>query len=123
MELFHFVTKIFRYPLQEYQFPFHRRANGESLSRGLFQIIASIRYDWPTGRLVFFTFCRLLIVPLMMICATPRDDPILKEEGWSMMLSGILGITNGYFGSVPMILAPAKVPEGQKELTGNWTIV
>ncbi len=36
-----------------------------------------------------------------------------------MVFSGILGITNGYFGSVPMILAPSKVPDEQKELTGK----
>ena len=84
------------------------------------QIIASIPYDWPRGRLVACTFCRTLIVPLLMLCATPRRGPYLSGEAWSMALSAVLGITNGYFVSVPMILAPSKVPDEQKELTGEW---
>lgn len=54
-----------------------------------------------------------------MICAMPRGQPILSGEGWAMLLSLLLGITNGYFGSVPMILAATKVPDEQKELTGD----
>ena len=84
-----------------------------------FQIIASISYDWPRRRLVLLTFSRVVLVPLLMLCAAPRSHPILSAEGWSMAFSMILGVTNGYFGSVPMILAPGKIPDEQKELTGK----
>ncbi|XP_077980121.1 equilibrative nucleoside transporter 4-like [Glandiceps talaboti] len=83
------------------------------------KIIAAIPYEWKGGRLVLVTSSRILIVPLMMICVAPRDSPILSHESWSMICSILLGITNGYFGSVPMILSPGKVPAEQKELSGN----
>jgi solute carrier family 29 (equilibrative nucleoside transporter) protein 4 len=54
----------------------------------------------------------------LMMCAAPRSSPVLKGEAWPMLLSMILGLTNGYFGSVPMILAPSRVPDEQKELSG-----
>lgn len=89
----------------------------------ILQIIASVPYDWPRARLVASALARILIVPFLMMCATPRRDPYLSGEAWSMVLSAVLGITNGYFGSVPMILAPSKVPDEQKELTGEATVV
>ncbi|ELU15279.1 hypothetical protein CAPTEDRAFT_221558 [Capitella teleta] len=83
------------------------------------KVLASIPYEWPRGRLVFFSCLRIVLVPLMMLCAAPRSSPILKGETWAMLLSMLLGLTNGYFGSIPMILAPSTVPDEQKELTGN----
>ncbi|XP_013395768.1 equilibrative nucleoside transporter 4-like [Lingula anatina] len=83
------------------------------------KIIASLPYDWPPRRLLACSILRVLLIPLMMMCATPRLGPILNGEGWAMLISLILGVTNGYFGSVPMILASTKVPDEQKELTGN----
>ncbi|XP_071095832.1 equilibrative nucleoside transporter 4-like [Haliotis cracherodii] len=83
------------------------------------KVIASVNYDWPPCRLAVLTLCRVGLVPLLMLCATPRLSPTLKGDGWPIILSIILGITNGYFGSVPMILAPSKVSEEQRELCGN----
>ncbi|KAK6173971.1 hypothetical protein SNE40_017335 [Patella caerulea] len=83
------------------------------------KIFASIPYDWPRGRLLMATFCRIILVPLLMLCATPRDHPILTGEAWPLLLSLLLGLTNGYVGSVPMILAPSRVPDEQRELCGN----
>jgi solute carrier family 29 (equilibrative nucleoside transporter) protein 4 len=62
---------------------------------------------------------RALLVPLMLLCAAPRHHPIISGEVWAFSLSAILGVTNGVFGSVPMILAPAMVAEGQRELAGE----
>ncbi|ESP02363.1 hypothetical protein LOTGIDRAFT_138509 [Lottia gigantea] len=83
------------------------------------KIVASIPYDWPRGRLVAATFCRVLIIPLLMLCVTPREHPTLSGDVWPLLLSLVLGLTNGYFGSVPMILAPSRVPDEQRELCGN----
>lgn len=55
------------------------------------------------------------------MCAAPRWSPVLKAEAWSVLFSSLLGLTNGYFGSVPMILAPSRVSDEQKELTGENT--
>jgi len=65
---------------------------------------------------------RLLLVPLMMLCAAPRNHPVLTNEAWSVIASLGLGLSNGYFGSVPMITAPSRVADHQKELTGMPTL-
>ena len=83
-------------------------------------MIASIPYDWSPCRLLGCTLGRVILIPLMLACAAPRGDPYLHHEGWSMVLSAALGLSNGYFGSVPMILAPAKVPDEQKKITGMY---
>lgn len=83
------------------------------------KIIAAIPYDWPRGRLVLLTCMRMLLVPMMMMCVVPRHRPILDGEGYAILASLLLGVTNGYFGSVPMILAPMKVSDEKKEITGN----
>jgi solute carrier family 29 (equilibrative nucleoside transporter) protein 4 len=43
----------------------------------------------------------------------------LSNVFWQFFLSSTLGLTNGYFGSVPMIRAPLTIIEERKELTGN----
>ena len=57
---------------------------------------------------------------MMMMCVVPRHKPILDGEGYAILASLLLGVTNGYFGSVPMILAPMKVSDEKKEITGQW---
>ncbi|XP_076434974.1 equilibrative nucleoside transporter 4-like isoform X2 [Babylonia areolata] len=83
------------------------------------KVLASIPYDWSRARLVLCTFCRVLCVPLLMFCATPRRYPVIPGEAWPIVFSLILGLTNGYFGSVPIILAPSHVPDEQREICGN----
>lgn len=83
------------------------------------KIIAALPYDWPRSRLVLLTCLRVLLVPMMMMCVVPRHHPILDGEGYAILASLLLGVTNGYFGSVPMILAPMKVSDEKKEITGN----
>ncbi len=92
----------------------HVTSNSEFL-----QIISAIPYDWSPRKLVVAEMIRLAIIPLMLLCVAPRANPILSHEAWSMSFSALLGITNGYFGSIPMIMAPAKVTESRKELSGN----
>ena len=43
----------------------------------------------------------------------------IQGDGWSIFFTCLLGISNGYFGSVPMIMAPSRVPDEFKELGGN----
>ncbi|KAM7296491.1 putative equilibrative nucleoside transporter [Ixodes scapularis] len=87
------------------------------------KVLASIRYDWSRSQLVWMSSCRVVLVPLMALCAVPSRDPVqnasVAADVWAMVLSVLLGITNGVFGSVPMIVAPSRVPDDQKELTGN----
>nr|CAD7428376.1 unnamed protein product [Timema monikensis] len=84
----------------------------------LYQILASVPYDWSRTQLIVFAWMRTLLIPLLLLCATPRGHPLIPREGYPMLFSLLLGVTNGLVGSVPMILAPSRVPEEHRELTG-----
>lgn len=60
------------------------------------------------------------MIPLFLLCAIPRHAPILSNELFPVILSVILGVTNGVVGSVPMVQAPSKVAEEYRELAGNF---
>ncbi|XP_077527834.1 equilibrative nucleoside transporter 3 [Haemaphysalis longicornis] len=86
------------------------------------KVLASVRYDWSRTQLVWLSCSRVVLVPLLALCALPRwDAGSPTSDLWAMLLSVALGITNGLLGSLPMILAPSRVPDDQKELTGNIT--
>ncbi|CAF0728790.1 unnamed protein product [Adineta ricciae] len=70
-------------------------------------------------KLVICSLLRLIYVPLMILCILPKSSPLLSNIFWQFFLSSTLGLTNGYFGSVPMIRAPLPMIEERKELTGN----
>nr|CAD7461806.1 unnamed protein product [Timema tahoe] len=82
------------------------------------KILASVPYDWSRTQLIVFAWMRTLLIPLLLLCATPRGHPLIPREGYPMLFSLLLGVTNGLVGSVPMILAPSRVPEEHRELTG-----
>ncbi|KAF7996573.1 hypothetical protein HCN44_002219 [Aphidius gifuensis] len=90
--------------------------NGADL---LGKILASIPYEWTRGQLVYFSIARIILIPLFLLCAIPRRAPVLSGESYPLLLSWLLGLTNGIVGSVPMIQAPSKVPEQHRELAGN----
>ncbi|GIY61500.1 equilibrative nucleoside transporter 4 [Caerostris darwini] len=83
------------------------------------KILASVSHDWTHRQLLLLSASRIFLVPLLALCAAPRGSPFLSGEGWSMVFSMVLGLTNGIAGSVPMIVAPSVVPDERKELTGN----
>jgi len=70
-------------------------------------------------QLFICSLMRLIYIPLMILCILPKSSPFLSNNFWQFFLSSTLGITNGYFGSVPMIRAPMTIIEERKELTGN----
>lgn len=84
----------------------------------IFQMLASISYEWTRTQLLYFSVARAILIPLFLLCAIPRRSPILSGEGYPLLFSLLLGLTNGIVGSVPMIQAPSKVPEEHRELTG-----
>ncbi|XP_067002183.2 equilibrative nucleoside transporter 4 [Anabrus simplex] len=83
------------------------------------KVLASVPYDWSRTQLIVFAWLRTMLVPLLLLCATPRKNPIISGEGYPMLFSLLLGVTNGLVGSVPMIQAPSRVSEEHRELTGN----
>ena len=83
------------------------------------QILAALPYDWSGGRLLFFSCLRVIFIPLFIMCVYPANAPTLYHPAWPCLFSLLMGVTNGYFGSVPMIQAAGKVPPEQRELAGE----
>lgn len=89
--------------------------NGADL---LGKIRAASSWHWTAGRLVRCSVFRLIMIPLMLMCAAPRSNPLISAEIVPFTFALILGLTNGILGSVPMIQAPSKVDDRHRELTG-----
>ncbi|KAL6267218.1 hypothetical protein P5V15_000294 [Pogonomyrmex californicus] len=83
------------------------------------KVFALIPYEWKRTQLLYFSSARVILIPLFLLCAIPRGTPILSGEGYPLLFSWLLGLTNGIVGSIPMIQAPSKVPEEHRELAGN----
>ncbi|CAG0914699.1 unnamed protein product [Notodromas monacha] len=83
------------------------------------KIQASMSYNWSVTKLITLSTARIVLIPLMCLCVSPRNDPLIPGEKWAVAFSAVLGLTNGVAGSLPMIIAPSKVPDELKELTGN----
>lgn len=83
------------------------------------QILAALPYEWNGVRLLFFSCIRVVFIPLFIMCVYPVPKPTLCHPAWPCVFSLLMGITNGYFGSVPMIQAAGKVPPEQRELAGK----
>ncbi|CAJ1075867.1 equilibrative nucleoside transporter 4 isoform X1 [Xyrichtys novacula] len=87
------------------------------------KILAALPYDWTGGRLLFFSCLRVVFIPLFVMCVYPASSPTLSHPAWPCLFSLLMGVTNGYFGSVPMIQAAGNVPPEQRELAGNTMTV
>ncbi|KAK6312621.1 hypothetical protein J4Q44_G00182850 [Coregonus suidteri] len=86
-------------------------------------ILAALPYEWTGGHLLLFSCLRVVFIPLMVMCVYPPSAPPLSHPAWPCVFSLLMGVTNGYFGSVPMIQAAGKVPPEQRELAGNTMTV
>lgn len=83
------------------------------------KLVASFPYTWSRRQLILLSTMRIALVPLLLLCCAPRAHPVIAGETPAFIFSAALGITNGLAGSLPMMLAPAKVPATLKEVTGN----
>lgn len=82
-------------------------------------MIALMPYNWTRRQLILLSGMRTGLIPLLLLCCAPRAQPVIAGEAAAFVFSAALGITNGMAGSLPMMLAPAKVPASLKEVTGN----
>lgn len=82
-------------------------------------MIAIVPYNWTRRQLILLSGMRTGLIPLLLLCCAPRQQPVIAGEAAAFVFSAALGITNGLAGSLPMMLAPAKVPATLKEVTGN----
>ncbi|ORY25751.1 nucleoside transporter-domain-containing protein [Naematelia encephala] len=68
---------------------------------------------------------RTLFIPLLLICNTPNtNSPIINSDTLFFLIILFFGITNGYIGSLAMILAPSpalnpRVAEEEKDVAGS----
>lgn len=83
------------------------------------QILAALPYDWRGTHLLVYSCLRVVFIPLFIMCVYPNGQPTFGHPAWPCIFSLLMGITNGYFGSVPMILAAGKVSPEQRELAGR----
>lgn len=83
------------------------------------KVMASFPYTWSRHQLILLSTMRIALVPLLLLCCAPRAQPVISGETPAFIFTAALGITNGLAGSLPMMLAPAKVPATLKEVTGN----
>jgi solute carrier family 29 (equilibrative nucleoside transporter), member 4 len=83
------------------------------------KFLAAVPYSWSRRQLILMSGLRTLLVPLLLLCCAPRSQPIISGETTAFIFTAALGLSNGLAGSLPMMLAPAKVPATLKEVTGN----
>lgn len=83
------------------------------------QILAALPVDWRGTHLLACSCLRVVFIPLFILCVYPSGMPTLRHPAWPCVFSLLMGISNGYFGSVPMILAAGKVSPKQRELAGK----
>ncbi|XP_032087106.1 equilibrative nucleoside transporter 4 [Thamnophis elegans] len=94
-----------------------------NLSDFVGKILAALPYDWRGVHLLLCSCLRVVFIPLFILCVYPNGKPTFSHPAWPCIFSLLMGITNGYFGSVPMILAAGKVSPEQRELAGNTMTV
>lgn len=83
------------------------------------KILAAIPYAWSRRQLTLMSGLRTLLIPLLLLCCTPRERPVISGEAMSFFFTAALGLSNGVAGSLPMMLAPSKVPSSLRETAGN----
>ncbi|XP_053783406.1 equilibrative nucleoside transporter 4 isoform X1 [Desmodus rotundus] len=94
-----------------------------NLSDFVGKILAALPMDWRGTHLLACSCLRVVFIPLFILCVYPSGTPTLRHPAWPCVFSLLMGISNGYFGSVPMILAAGKVGPRQRELAGNTMTV
>ncbi|KAK5908298.1 hypothetical protein CgunFtcFv8_016370 [Champsocephalus gunnari] len=87
------------------------------------QCTAWLQVPGPTSRVLpALVLCRSVMVPLLMFCNyQPRDHlntVLFGHDVFPVVFNCLLGLTNGYLGTLPMIYGPKVVPRELAEATG-----
>ncbi|XP_059214738.1 equilibrative nucleoside transporter 3 [Centropristis striata] len=87
------------------------------------QTTAWLQVPGPTSRVLpVLVLCRSVMVPLIMFCNyQPRDHlhtVLFGQDVYPVVFNCLLGLTNGYLGTLPMIYGPKVVPRELAEATG-----
>jgi len=90
-----------------------------NISDLLGKVLAGIQETWSRAELVLWPLSRIILVPVLAACAAPKHKPVIPGELAPLLVTVVLGLSNGVFGSLPMILAPNHLPDHQREHSGN----
>ncbi|CAJ1067765.1 equilibrative nucleoside transporter 3 [Xyrichtys novacula] len=87
------------------------------------QATAWLQIPGPTSRVLpVLVVCRSVMVPLIMFCNyQPRDHihtVFFTHDVFPVVFNCLLGLSNGYLGTLPMIYGPKVVPRELAEATG-----
>ncbi|XP_074531871.1 equilibrative nucleoside transporter 3 [Halichoeres trimaculatus] len=87
------------------------------------QATAWLQIPGPTSRVLpVLVFCRSIMVPLLVLCNyQPRDHiqtVLFTHDVYPVVFNCLLGLSNGYLGTLPMIYGPKVVPRELAEATG-----
>ncbi|XP_053189091.1 equilibrative nucleoside transporter 3 isoform X2 [Scomber japonicus] len=87
------------------------------------QATAWLQVPGPTSRVLpALVLCRSIMIPLLMFCNyQPRDHlhtVLFTHDVYPVIFNCLLGLTNGYLGTLPMIYGPKVVPRELTEATG-----
>ena len=44
------------------------------------QMVASLSHSWSRGELVLWPLSRILLIPLLIMCAAPRHKPVFRGQ-------------------------------------------
>lgn len=87
------------------------------------QATAWLQVPGPTSRVLpLLVLCRSIMVPLLMLCNyQPRvhlRTVLFTHDVYPVVFNCLLGLSNGYLGTLPMIYGPKVVPRELAEATG-----
>ncbi|XP_015258369.1 PREDICTED: equilibrative nucleoside transporter 3 [Cyprinodon variegatus] len=87
------------------------------------QATAWVQIPGPTSRVLpALVLCRSVMVPLLMFCNyQPRGHlhtVLFPSDVYPVIFNCLLGLSNGYLGTLPMIYGPKVVPRELAEATG-----
>ena len=87
------------------------------------QWVALLYTQWNHTLLLIISVGRYLLIPLLVLCVSPSpSQPLLPFPFiWAIVLILIVGFTTGYFGTLPMVLAPKMVDSEHREIVGERT--
>jgi len=72
---------------------------------------------FPDKLLYIGATARVLLIPFFIMC---MYVDFFKHVAWPLFFTALFALTNGYYGSLVMMMGPSKVDNSQKEVAGTF---
>jgi len=82
-------------------------------------LLTGLSWTMTDNMLLFLGAVRWGLIPFLLMCVVPLNNPVFTGEVIPITIIFILGLTTGYMGSTPMCAAAGKVKVAWREMTGN----